>query len=53
MKYATYVHNDLKGNNVILGKTQSEDVQVYLIDYGKVCHQIKGTVYQLTAEDQN
>lgn len=47
-----YLHNDIKGNNIILGKTQSGEVQAYLIDYGKACHQMKGKVYQLTAEER-
>ena len=46
-----FLHNDIKGNNIILGKTQL-DVQAYLIDYGNVCHQTKGKVYQLTAEER-
>ena len=46
-----YLHNDIKGNNVILSKTQSGDVEAYLIDYGKACHQMKGKVYQLTSEE--
>ena len=46
-----YLHNDIKGNNVILGKTQSGEVEAHLIDYGKACHQTKGKVYQLTAEE--
>ena len=41
-----YLHNDIKGNNIILDGTQNGDIKAVLIDYGKACHQQKpnGTI---------
>ena len=44
-----YLHNDVKGSNIVLDDMQSEDVQAYLIDFGKACHQTKGKQYFLSA----
>ena len=42
-----YLHNDVKGNNIVLGTTRLEDVQAYLTDFGKSCHQTEGKIYSL------
>ena len=47
-----YLHNDIKGNNIILDDTRSGDVQAYLIDFGKACHQTKCKKYYLSAEER-
>lgn len=47
-----YVHNDIKGNNIILDDRQTTDIQAILIDFGKACHHNKGKRYKLTEEEQ-
>ena len=47
-----YLHNDIKGNNIILDGTQNGDIKAILIDYGKACHQTKAKRYNLTAEER-
>lgn len=47
-----YLHNDVKGNNIILDETQPGDIQAYLIDFGKACLQTKGKRYYLSAEER-
>lgn len=37
-----YLHNDVKGNNILLDGTQSGDVQPYLNYFGKACLQTNG-----------
>ncbi|CRL07116.1 CLUMA_CG020113, isoform A [Clunio marinus] len=34
----TYVHNDIKGSNLLLGLGKNGNEQVYLLDYGLACH---------------
>ena len=46
-----YLHNDVKGNNILLDATQSGDVQAYLNDFGKACLQTNGKGYYLSAEE--
>lgn len=47
-----YIHNDIKGNNIILDGREIEDIRAILIDFGKACHQTKAKRYQLTEEEQ-
>ena len=47
-----YLHNDVKGNNIVLDDMQSGDIQAYLIDFGKACHQTKGKQYYLSADER-
>lgn len=47
-----YLHNDIKGNNIVLDGRQTEEVQARLTDFGKACHHTKGKWYHLTEEQQ-
>ena len=46
-----YLHNDIKMNNILLGKTCIGTISAYLTDFGKACRQKDAQLYRLTDKE--
>ena len=47
-----YLHNDLKLDNVVLGKSWSRPLKAYIVDFGKACKVDSGKRYTLSSEEK-
>ena len=48
----TFLHNDLKVDNVVIGDTLSGKLKPYIIDFGKACPVSKGKKYSLSEDEK-
>ena len=47
------IHNDLKGDNVVLSSSQvCHKIKPVIIDFGKACESTKGKTYRLTEKEK-
>ena len=49
----TFLHNDLKLDNVVIGDTLSGKLKPYIIDFGKACPVSKGKKYSLSEDEKH
>ena len=48
----TFLHNDLKVDNVVIGDTLSGKLKPYIIDFSKACPVSKGKKYSLSEDEK-